>query len=61
MADKLKWVEKLKLVREIAKGLSHLHGAGNSGITASIVHNDLNAAHIMVAEDGKTPLLNDLI
>jgi hypothetical protein len=59
MADKLKWVEKLKLVREIAKGLSHLHGAGNSGITASIVHNDLNAAHIMVAEDGKTPLLND--
>ena len=59
VADSLDSVDKLKLVRKIAKGLSHVHGIGGDKLHASLVHNDLNTAHILLDSDGKTPLIHD--
>ena len=59
VADSLDSLGKLKLVRKIAKGLSHVHGIGGDNHHASLVHNDLNTAHILLDSDGKTPLIHD--
>ena len=59
VADSLDSVGKLRLVRKIAKGLSHVHGIGGDNRHASLVHNDLNTAHILLDSDGKTPLIHD--
>ena len=59
LADSLNSIGKLRLIRKISKGLSHVHGIGGNNRHASLVHNDLNAAHILLDSDGKTPLIHD--
>ena len=36
-----------------------MHGVFGDNRHASLVHNDLNTAHILIDSDGKTPLLHD--
>jgi len=59
VADSLDSIDKLRLIRKISKGLSHVHGIGGNNRHASLVHNDLNTAHILLDSDGKTPLIHD--
>lgn len=69
-ADRLPPIGKLKLARDVARGLADVHGiadddsaaaARNGGRdgAAALVHNDLNTAHVVLREGDATPLFND--
>lgn len=49
--------QKLVMARQIAEGLEAVHNVGNKGY-ATLVHNDINMANIVVSKKG-VPMLND--
>jgi len=54
-----KYLDKLRLAKEIAQGLADIHSIdGVSSGGATLIHNDINTENILLSEEG-VPLFND--
>ncbi len=58
VVDKKKPLEKLELAKMIAQGVADIHGIDGDD-QASLVHNDLNFANIVIGKNHTRPLIND--
>lgn len=52
VADKLLPLERLKLAKQVAQGIAHIHAIG-------VVHNDLNFANVVFSKSKKVAMIND--